>query len=189
MRLITALFAILFSCSALATVNNPNPNVTISIISAQSFDVNRPGQTIPGQFAVRLVDPQGNPIQGLTVDFFTNVTGCVPLDPRCTPPPSAMWGHFVDGTQSVLTDTDGVARAGNYVGGTVAGQYNVVGGVYSLGSAKNAEILNGSAGPRAFFAINQFVVASLPASGLLGLLLLAAAIVLLSFGRIARITF
>ena len=70
MRLIIAFFAILFCCSALADVRNPNPNLTISIIGAESFNVSGPGQVIPNRFVVRLVDLQGNPVDGLTVAFF-----------------------------------------------------------------------------------------------------------------------
>lgn len=186
MRLIIAFFAILFCCSALADVRNPNPNLTISIIGAESFNVSGPGQVIPNRFVVRLVDPQGNPVDGLTVAFFSNVSGCFAGDPHCTPPPRAMYGHFTDGAELVLTDANGVARSNSYISGTLPGQYDVVGAVYYSLSDRNAEIMKTGADPTALFAINQFVVPSLPATGLFALSLLAAAIVLLTFWRNQR---
>ncbi|WP_129831815.1 Ig-like domain-containing protein [Pseudolysobacter antarcticus] len=167
---------------ACADVRNPNPNLTISIIGSDSFNVSAPGVEIPAIFSVRVVDPQGNPIPGLTVEFFTNYSICFAGDPRCVLPPQAMYGHFSDNQsgESVLTDQNGVASAGHtYIGGSVAGTYTVVGGIYYSASAYNAEIMKTGSDPTAFFSINQFAaapIASIPASGTFGLLLLALAI-------------
>ena len=182
--LIIALFATLFSFSTFAEVANPNPNLIISITSGDSFEVAGPRQEISGHFAVRLIDPQGNPIPDLTVAFFTNKEGCFSTDPHCMLPPPEMYGHFTSSLENVLTDANGVARAGTYIGGTVPGRYEVVALVLDTASARNADVLKNDGTPRAFFKINQFAsapVTSLPASGVFTLLLLAIVIMLVSF--------
>ena len=167
--LITAIEAALASHCASATVLRQNPNAIISIIGPEAYNVPAPGEAI-GPFAVRLVDPQGQPIQGLTVDFYTNAYACFPTAPGCTNPPPEMFGHFegnnVTGV-SVLTDADGVAVLTRYYGGTVPGKYQVAAYVPLYAHDYNREVLKTYPEPVALFDVTQFAapLVTVPAFG------------------------
>lgn len=172
----------LMSGRAIAEVASQNPNAIISIIGPDAFNVSSPGQLLGQRFAVRMVDPQGQPIEGLTVDFFSNYMACLPLV-VCNLPPEEMYGHFAGNLswEQVLTDANGVAIADSYFGGTAAGHYEVVAAVYFSSSARNAAILKVFPLPDARFTITQFAapaVATVPALGPAGIWMLIVALAL-----------
>ena len=146
----------LFACGAEGRLTNPNPNATIAFAGPSTVSIPGPGQGIANPFAVRIVDPNGDPIQGLTVEFSTDVSVCIEGDPHCQLPPSEVYGHFADAEEVVLTDADGVASVSGYVGGTVPGNYFVGAFVSEFGSLRNEQVLKGGGDIYADFTIYQF---------------------------------
>jgi hypothetical protein len=153
-----------FGCSAAsADTFNPNPNAVISILGSDRYVVRAPGATASPGLAIRVVDARGNPIQGLTVSFETEVGQCFPLDPRCVPPPQEIYGHFLAADpQVVLTDLNGIARSSPYIGGSVPGQYSVGAFISSSASAANAAVLQSGGDPLATFFVSQFGASIVP---------------------------
>ena len=154
------LFSLLAICAvgnSLATVSNPNPNLTISIVGNEKFILKQAGITLPG-FAVRVTDPRGLPIPGLVVEFFTDTPLCAPLQP-CNLPPFSLYGRFPNGVQSqfVLTDANGIARTADYISGTTSGTYRIAAMILSLNSLKNLEVMKGQGTPIAFFVVTQSI--------------------------------
>ena len=154
--LLFGLLAMCMSQSGHATVSNPNPNVIISIVGDQSFTLPTSGSRLPG-FTVRVTDPLGAPIPGLIVEFFTDLLLCVPLQP-CNFPAN-LYGHFANAnagqSQYVTTDTDGIARTGEYIGGTAPGTYRIAALILCLNGQRNCEVLKGQGTPAASFEIVQ----------------------------------
>ena len=140
---------------AFATVLNRNPNLTISIIDEENITL-RVSATLQGGMAVRVTDPMGLPIVGLSVNFFNNTQFCPPILP-CKIPAPTVYGRFSDGSGAVLVETDanGVARSGSYSAGTSLGSYEVVARVWSLSSQRNRDVLKGGDTPVAYFAVTQ----------------------------------
>ena len=152
------LFCILgvsIASDALALVLNRNPNLTISIVDDENITL-RTSATLQGGMAVRVTDPIGLPIAGLSVNFFNNTQFC-PSTQTCKLPSPTVYGRFSDGSTAVLVETDanGVARSGSYIGGTSLGSYEVVGWVWSLSSQRNRDVLKGGDTPTAYFTVTQ----------------------------------
>jgi len=169
------------SGGASAEVFSQNPYATMSIIGADAVTLGKADRGFA--FAVRMVDPQGQPIEGLTVEFFNDYIICIPLDPHCVLPPGEVYGHF-DGDQSgikVLTGADGVATSSLYHGGTASGTYFVAAYVSVYGSARNMEILKTLPSSVGRFTITQFgadAVDAIPALGPSGAWMLTLAAML-----------
>ena len=112
-RLRILLFCLLAICTApdaLALVLNRNPNLTIAIVDDENFTL-RPSGTTQAGMAVRVTDPKGLPMAGITIDFNVAIPLCPPIQ-SCHFPPYSVYGLFDNGLQYVLpvTDEDGVAR-------------------------------------------------------------------------------
>ena len=140
---------------SLATVINPNPNLTMSIVGDEDFTLKPSGARLPG-FAVRVTDPAGMPIPGLVVEFLVDTPLCAPLQP-CNLPPASLYGLFANGRNfiQVGTDANGIARTGDYFGGTSSGTYRVAALILCLNGGGNCNALKGQSGPIGFFAITQ----------------------------------
>ena len=152
------LFCLLAVCEArgaLATVLNRTPNLTIAIVDEEYLTL-RPSATTRAGMAVRVIDAMGLPVAGLTVDFFNNTQFC-PSSQLCSIPPASVYGLFGNGSTTVLAETDanGVARSGDYSGGTSLGSYQIAAWVWSLRSQKNRDALKGEDTPTAYFTITQ----------------------------------
>lgn len=157
-RLRILLFCLLAICTApeaLALVLNRNPNLTIAIVDDEYITLRLSGTTREG-FAVRVTDAMGLPLPGLTVDFFNNTQFC-PSSQICSIPPASMYGLFGNGSSaaSAETDANGVARSGNYTGGTSLGSYQIAALVSSSRSQKNRDALKGGDFPTAYFTVTQ----------------------------------
>ena len=152
------LFAAFVAPGAMGAVSNPNPNLIISIVGADDFTLRQPGARMPGP-AVRVTDPLGAPIAGLVVEFLIDKPLCAPLQP-CNLPPASTYGQFANGTDfiQVTTDAAGIARSGEYAGGTTSGNYRITALILCLNSARNCEVLKGQGTPLAFFTITQSLV-------------------------------
>lgn len=172
------------AASALAAVQNLNPNATISIIGTDAVLLTTPAQVFHEGFTVRLVNPQGQPMPGLVVEFFVNqvfvITGSPP------PPPLGTYGRFPGGRVSVTTDADGIARSGPFIGGTLQGSYRVAATLSVALEPANA-ILVSPPGPRAFWEVVQrFEVVPVPLDSPASLLALAVLILLVAWGHAKR---
>ena len=149
------IFSVSIAPDAFATVLNRNPNLTISIVDDENITL-RTSATLQRGMAVRVTDPMGLPIVGLSVNFFNNTQFCAPIQP-CRIPAPTVYGRFSDGSSAVLVETDanGVARSGSYIGGTSVGSYEVAAWVWSANSQRNRDVLKGGATPTAYFAVTQ----------------------------------
>lgn len=189
------LIVLLAPLGAHVEVVSQNPNAIISIVGPDAFSIGKPGEALREPFVVRIVDPQGQPIEGLTVDFFANASACLPLLPGCVNPPPEMYGDFPEGVngESILTDANGYAVSGIFHGGTVAGTYDVAAHAFLTSSARNWEVLKTFPTPDAMFSITQFgptAAAPVPAGSAMSAWMLAAAVVLAALralcGRASR---
>ena len=172
---------LLLPASAFAEVIRQNPNALMSIEGTDTFSI-RQDEVLAQLFAVRIVDPQGQPIAGLTVDFYPDYIFCFSSMPGCYIPP---YGQFIDGTSlnAVLTDANGVARAIRFRAGTGPGAYAMLAQVLPSESARNAQVLQAGPSPAATFHIVQLgpvAVSTVPALGLTSALLLAAGVMLVA---------
>lgn len=152
------LFGLLAICvvqSSLATVSNPNPNLTMTILGNDNFTLGQAGGKALG-FAVRLTNPQGAPIPGLVVEFLVDKQLCTPLQP-CNLPPASLYGLFANSRDfiQVVTDSNGIATTGIFVGGTSPGKYRIATLILCLNGGGNCDALKGQSGPVAFFGITQ----------------------------------
>src|SRR5258706_14367473 len=78
---------------ALADVTNPNPHAVISIVGADRVSLREPAQRLEQGFAIKLVDPQGQTMAGLKVDFVVDRPVEVLPPPGAPPlPPAATYG-------------------------------------------------------------------------------------------------
>lgn len=154
------LFSMLAICAVgngLATVSNPNPNLTMLIVGNDNFTIGQSGGTLPG-FVVRVTDSLGAPIPGLVVEFFADRQLCAPLQP-CNLPPPTLYGHFAGResyqSQYVGTDANGIASSGDYIGGTTPGTYRIAALILCLNGGGNCAALKGQSGPIASFGMSQ----------------------------------
>jgi len=119
-----ALVACLWSSSVFAqSASDPIPvTLTVTGGGVQSIVVNAPAAT---PFSVRVTDPSGAPLAGVSVDFEPN--GCVTNEALPCPPPS-LYGHFAGDAEAVSlrTDADGIATTVEYIAGSVIGSYDVM---------------------------------------------------------------
>jgi hypothetical protein len=118
-----------------------NSSGNLSIIGDNSFTLSAPSTQLSEPLSVRVVDPHGVAVSGLTVTFLTDFLACVPLDPNCSVPAELVYGHFSSGLNGmdVITDENGIATAPQpYIGGSEPGVYQVAAGVFSSESGANA---------------------------------------------------
>lgn len=158
MKLAIRLCIAALSLSTVATIafsqaSDSSANVTLSNVSPSTINLTAPGAPAP-PLTVRVTDPQGNPIPGITVTFGVNVTGCFD-DIQCFGPPFGTYGFFSQGLVNVLTDSVGTATATGYFGGNLPGTYDVFAQIESLVSDTNAQLLGQAGGVSIFFHIVQ----------------------------------
>lgn len=121
-----------------------NESGTITTVGTSSFVLNAPGAPLPETFSVRVVDANGNPVQGLTVEFFPDIQTCLEMDPNCSVPEDVVYGHFANHEAELfaITDANGVARTSvNFVGGYEPGTYAVAALIGLATSAANAAFI------------------------------------------------
>lgn len=129
---------------------------TITIVSSDSFSLTTPAQAIDAPFTVQITDPQGNPIQGVTITFTANEHTCPDADPACLNPPAGLFGEFSPAVDNVVSDSNGLATASGFVGGTQSGIYTVVASLNgSLGPVDEQLLDPAVVALNVFFNINQ----------------------------------
>lgn len=79
-------------------------------------------------FAVRVTNAQGQPIPGVSVEFYVDRcldSGLPPIGGGC--PPAALYGRFdtSNGGPAVVSDATGLATSTTFVAGSIPGQYKV----------------------------------------------------------------
>lgn len=152
-----------------ATVSNPNPNVTMSVVGEQNLTLTRNSEVSKG-FAVKLTNAQGLPIEGAEVQFFAYDPNCPNAIPPCQPSPHLLFGNFGEYGESgqlifAKTDAFGVARSGNFTGGSIPGVYGTFANVRCPSpNPMNCSVLNGMPSPRAEFSIRQEFAPAAPAA-------------------------
>jgi len=140
-----------------------NPSGTITILGDATFTLSAPSAPLPVVFSVRVVDSQGNPAPGLTIEFFTNQQLCIPLDPNCSTPEGVVYGHFANdsGEVDALTDANGIATAAfPYIGGYEPGTYTVAAFISLSASDANYAFIKNGSDLSILYAIDQVFAAS-----------------------------
>ena len=153
-RLFIAAFSLLtVSTIAFSQTSDSSANVTISTVSSSTINLTSPGAPASA-LTVRVTDPNGNPIPGITVTFGVNQTGCFD-DIQCFGPPFGTYGFFSQGLVNVLTDSAGTASATGYFGGNLPGTYDVFAQIEFLASDANAQLIGKAGDVSVFFHIVQ----------------------------------
>jgi len=153
-RFAVALIAALSAPAVLAQLDDHNENASMSIVGAETIRV-APGGTVPERFAVRIVDAQGVPMEGLAVWFFPDGCGESGGPDFFYCPPWAVYGTFDPPVNvPIHTDANGVATAPPFTAGSIVGTYNVAAGAWYPLNAENARLGNGE-GIASYFHIQQ----------------------------------
>jgi hypothetical protein len=130
--LLPILCALLTFLSPSVSAQSPgNPNATMTAVGPSTVLV-APGEVIPQNFAVRVIDTAGHPIQGVSVWYFVNSISAPPEAPDPSPPPGT-YGSFAWPAEALLavrTDSNGIATAPAFTAGILGGYYDVAAGVY-----------------------------------------------------------
>jgi hypothetical protein len=100
------------------------------------------GETSPSPFAVRLTDASGHPVPGFRISFGTVIYMTPPEAPIL--PLYGDYGTFPD-DYTVVTDSDGIARAPAFTAGSVAGDYDIEGLLYGQASGLGDQFLTATA--------------------------------------------
>ena len=182
------LVALALAMPAHATIRENFPGVEMAFVG--NHVINGPaGTLVPHPFALRLTDPAGNPLPGLTVYFQPDYT--YNFDPRLRPPLS-VYGSFGGILElAVITDANGVARSPDFQIGPLP--QNVIAGVPAT-TPENVAVTQGGWG-YALFHVNaahegpvdpqapdgEIVATALPANSLVGFAAMAAALVVAAF--------
>jgi hypothetical protein len=151
-----AAFIGLSAMPAQARVDQRSTECLMSIVGADSVDLSMPAQVHEPGFAVQMKDAQGSPLSGMEVWFFVNAPLQNGLVPPGTPPlpPVETYGRLGVDNFTILTDQEGIARSGPFIGGTLPGSYDVAAYVWVSGVAANAAC-GSSFGPIGYFRVNQ----------------------------------
>jgi hypothetical protein len=145
----------LLSTSAVAQTDITFSAGSASFASDTTFSVTQPQQLLKSPFALKVVNTAGNPVAGLSVTFVVNEPGCFD-GVTCNLPPITLYGTFSDSVNTVLTDSNGIARSGDYVGGSFSGSYQIAASFNQETSTADAAFLGPGFTPvTAFFTINQ----------------------------------
>lgn len=188
LRLFCTLALIALFSPAFAQVINGNANAVISPVGPTTFRVAL-DSVLPQKFTIRVVDTAGQPIAGIAVWYFVDAVGHVPEQPDPSPP-FGTYGSFDWPTGVLLqvrTDSSGIAAAPSFKSGSLAGSYNVAGGVYPAFDPQSTALIGGDS-MSVSFHIDQ-VAGGLPATvgaptlSLPATLLLIGALALLAVRR------
>ena len=145
-----------------------NDSGTITTLGTDTFVLGAPSSPLPETFSVRVVDPGGNPVQGLTVEFFPDIEVCIEMDPHCSAPERVVYGHFADYAAELfaVTDADGVARTNvKFVGGYEPGSYAIAAFISLSTSAANAAFIKNGFDLWTRYSIRQDFPATPPLDG------------------------
>jgi hypothetical protein len=152
-----SLLLLAFASSLHAQAVTQNPNAIISIVGDPNVVLSNPYMVVPVKFAVEVVDAKGQPIPGLTVEFTSPLLCDVMFDGDCAVELMEGTGSFDNGNvaEFVITDSEGIATTGAYIGGGVPSSYNVLAFLSDSFSSKNASVLQGLGDPQANFEVTQ----------------------------------
>ena len=110
-RILGIAMAVTFSAPSWATIRENYPNLDMAFVGNHVVE-GPAGTIVPHPFALRLTDPAGNPLRGVTVYFQPDYQ--YNLNPDLAPPLSA-YGDFGGVRElAVVTDENGVARTPNF---------------------------------------------------------------------------
>jgi hypothetical protein len=140
---------------AFGQTSDSTSTVTITIVGPSTFTLTSQNQIVPSAFSVRVTDPHGNPIPGITVSFFVNAYGCFSDGYQCTLPPPGFYGTFAEGVLYPVTDNDGLASVGGFVGGSQPGSYDIAAQIQYSASAANQQLIGQTHDVDVLFHINQ----------------------------------
>jgi hypothetical protein len=161
-QLAIALMLMLFVAASLSSARaGETVAVRLELLSAPVLQLQL-GEVVDAPIRVRVLrQSDSQPLEGVAVDFFSDLLFCIPLDPNCNEPDPLMYGVFLSspdeppGSGRSLSNAEGIAVSPDFEAGSVAGSYQIAIGVYthagqnfsSLGSiAPSVAVVQGSGG-------------------------------------------
>lgn len=192
-RVAVLIALILFAFAAAdsrAHLRDDNPRASIAFVGEHSF-TGPPGSVLPRRFVVRVVNSEGEPLPGLRVQFFSDITfTCCGTPPG---PPASFYGEFEGSADplNIRTDANGTATSPPFRVGQ--GGHDVAAGIYGFAAPENAAAV-GWPSIAATFHVNRVVTeppepdpaggvpaaTALPATSVPGLAFLVIAMVLVA---------